>query len=56
MYDCVYNPKYSVHNKNEMKMKNNSLSGKILLHLCFVYFDLIFRFCIIIQCLLEKNC
>ena len=24
MYDCVYNPKYSVH---------NSLSGKILLHL-----------------------
>ena len=25
MYDCVYNPKYSVH---------NSLSEKILLHLC----------------------
>ena len=32
MYDCVYNPKYSVH---------NSSSGKILLNLCFIYFDFI---------------
>ena len=33
MYDCVYNPKYSVH---------NSLSGKISLHLCVIYFYLFF--------------
>ena len=32
MYGCVYDPKYSVH---------NSLLGKILLHLCFIYFNFI---------------
>ena len=30
MYDCVCNPKYSVH---------NSSLGKILLQLCFIYFN-----------------
>ena len=33
MYDCVYSPKCSVH---------NGLSGKTLLHLCFIYFYFIF--------------
>ena len=35
MYDCVYNPKYTVH---------NSLSGKILLHL-FFDFALLYSAC-----------
>ena len=35
MLDCMYNPKYSVH---------NSISRKILLHLCFIFFLFHFLF------------
>ena len=35
MFDCMHNPKYSVH---------NSISSKIFLHLCFIYFYFIFLF------------
>ena len=38
MYGCVYNPKYSVH---------SSLSGKIFVHLCFIYLDFIFDFALL---------
>ena len=47
MFDCMHNPKFSVH---------NSISRKIFVHLCFIYFYFIFDFCPIMQCLLEITC
>ena len=44
MFDCMYNPKYCVH---------NSISRNIFLHLGFIY--LIFDFCLM-QCLLKITC
>ena len=38
MYDCVYNPKYNVH---------NSLSRKILLYLCVILLGLATLKCVV---------